>query len=188
MKNTKTGKKRIGILTFHRAINYGAALQAYALSCVLQEKYDVDIIDYECEKITKNNNLESSKLKKFVKYIMYPRMMIDKKRRTDKFNDFISNWLPLSVAYNKSNIKFANERYDAFVVGSDQVWNLRVTGDDMNYFLEFAANKKKYSYAASFGGNPRVFDDMKLPRPPLCRSRQMETSSDLTFELKETAY
>ena len=43
-------KKKYGILTFHRAINYGAILQAYAMQKTL-EKYelDVEIIDYRAE-------------------------------------------------------------------------------------------------------------------------------------------
>lgn len=149
--------KKVGILTFHKAINYGAVLQAYALSSTLQEKYDVNVIDYECKQISKNNNIESSKLKKLVKYIIYPRMMMDKKKRINKFNEFVRNWLPLSTAYDESNIELTNGKYDAFVVGSDQVWNLRVTGNDMNYFLKFTTDYKKYSYAASFGGSPRIF-------------------------------
>lgn len=153
--------KKVGILTFHRAVNYGAVLQAYALSSMLLEKYDVDIVDYKCKQISRNNNIESSKLKKLVKYIIYPRMMTDKKKRINKFNDFVQGWLPLSTAYDESNIGSANNVYDAFVVGSDQVWNLRVTGNDMNYFLKFATEDKKYSYAASFGGSPRVFEDKK---------------------------
>ena len=38
---------KIGILTFHRAINYGAVLQCYALYTTLQSMgHDVEIIDY----------------------------------------------------------------------------------------------------------------------------------------------
>ena len=38
---------RIGILTFHRAHNYGAVLQCYALQSFLCQKgYDVSVIDY----------------------------------------------------------------------------------------------------------------------------------------------
>ena len=157
----KDNMKKVGILTFHRAINYGAVLQAYALSSVLQTKYDVDIIDYDCKQISNNNHIEKSKIKKFIKYIIYPKMMLDKSRRTNKFDLFVRNLLPLSSRYDATNIELANSRYDAFVVGSDQVWNLRVTGNDMNYFLQFASDEKKYSYAASFGGSPKVFDDRK---------------------------
>lgn len=38
---------KIGILTLHRANNYGAALQCYALQCTLQSLgYDAWVIDY----------------------------------------------------------------------------------------------------------------------------------------------
>ena len=38
---------KIGILTFHNALNYGAVLQCYALQHYLQEKgHDVEVIDY----------------------------------------------------------------------------------------------------------------------------------------------
>ena len=40
--------------------------------------------------------------------------------------------------------------YDAVVVGSDQIWNLDITGNDFNFFLPFDGIKK-YSYAASIG-------------------------------------
>ena len=38
---------RIGILTFHRALNYGAFLQAYALRRVMSEMgHQVEVVDY----------------------------------------------------------------------------------------------------------------------------------------------
>ena len=40
--------KKIGILTFHKSINYGSVLQAWALEKILQKQnYNVSIIDYE---------------------------------------------------------------------------------------------------------------------------------------------
>ena len=40
--------KKIGILTFHKSINYGSVLQAFALSDLLSKRgYAVEIIDYE---------------------------------------------------------------------------------------------------------------------------------------------
>ena len=47
--------KKIGIITFHSAHNYGAALQAFALQTALTEKqYDVKIIDFRNKYIDKN--------------------------------------------------------------------------------------------------------------------------------------
>ena len=42
--------KKIGIITFHRATNYGAILQAFALQKKLEQmNYDSEIIDYRNE-------------------------------------------------------------------------------------------------------------------------------------------
>ena len=50
--------KRIGILTFHRAINYGACLQAYALKKYIKDQgNECDIIDYHCPAIEDFYNL-----------------------------------------------------------------------------------------------------------------------------------
>ena len=41
--------KKAGIVTFHRAMNCGAMLQAYALQEVLGRRFDAYILDYRCE-------------------------------------------------------------------------------------------------------------------------------------------
>ncbi|MCS4586084.1 hypothetical protein FZ990_14870 [Clostridium perfringens] len=42
---------KVGILTFHRADNYGSALQAFALSKVLEKlKHEPEIVDFIYEK------------------------------------------------------------------------------------------------------------------------------------------
>lgn len=47
-----------------------------------------------------------------------------------------------------------NAIYDVFVVGSDQVWNPIISGGDSAFFLSFVNDeKKRISYAASFGGS-----------------------------------
>ena len=47
--------RKIGILTFHRAINYGAQLQAYALQQVISRLgADCELVDYICPAITKS--------------------------------------------------------------------------------------------------------------------------------------
>ena len=41
---------KIGVITFHRAINYGAALQTYALQRAISDLgFDTEVIDYRCE-------------------------------------------------------------------------------------------------------------------------------------------
>ena len=50
------------------------------------------------------------------------------------------------------------------LVGSDQLWNLRANDFDWSYFLEFADNGKKISYAASFGPKKMVWSDEEKAR------------------------
>lgn len=147
--------KDIAILTFHRAINCGAVLQAYALQEVLLSKYNAYILDYRCdyiEDVYYNKENAGSSFRKLVKKILFFRMNRKKQFRRDKFIEFQGNYLNLSRTFISSTVVDANELFDYFVVGSDQVWNLLLSHGDWNYFLDFADNEKKYSYAASFGG------------------------------------
>ena len=55
---------KIGIITFHRADNFGAALQCYALQTFLEQQgHDVHIIDYRCRAIEQ------------VYYVLNPRLL-----------------------------------------------------------------------------------------------------------------
>lgn len=40
-------KKKVGLITLHRVVNYGSVLQAYALQEKIKELgYDIETIDY----------------------------------------------------------------------------------------------------------------------------------------------
>lgn len=137
---------KIGIITFQDAYNYGAVLQAYALRNKLGSK--AEIINYQNDYFKNTNHYfieESNILKRIIRRIK----IHDLKVRTDKFCEFVdtlllSNREPVCV-------EELENQYDAFVVGSDQVWNLECTGNDTTYYLDFVKTKKMYSYAASFG-------------------------------------
>lgn len=126
--------KRIGILTFHypENMNYGAILQAYALmKILLNMKQDVKIINYkpDVSKKLEKFNIEGKAFKRF----------------SDKF-------LKLTKLYKKSDLKNINEEFDIFIVGSDQVWRAGRLRFHPEYFFSFVEkDKKKISYAASFG-------------------------------------
>ena len=138
--------KKIGILTYHKANNLGAVLQAYALQHKLLQISQVDnveIIDYDngifVEKI-KNNSIKS-----VFKNIYY-------KIKNKGFTNFRQKYLNLSDSYTSDTINKSNDVYDIFITGSDQVWNLSCSGNDYNYFLNFTnKDKVKISYAASIG-------------------------------------
>lgn len=146
-------KIKVAILTFHRAVNYGAVLQSYGLQTALNNLgYKADILDYRNDgienyyyKILKGKNPKS-----VVNSIL---TLKTQKRRNRKFIDFSKEYLSLSEkTYTKSNITQAKDLYDCFIVGSDQMWNLPTIHYDKTYFLDFITDTaKKRSYAISMG-------------------------------------
>lgn len=150
--------KKIGIITFHRAINYGAVLQAYALQKhLLNLGYEVFEIDY----VPRN---EIDKYKSFsIKRIKTPRKFLaDLKNlsknicKNKKFNLFLKNNMILtSEKYNEKTLFENYHKFDVLITGSDQVWNYELlNGVDKAYFLNFGdSSLKRISYAASIGKN-----------------------------------
>ena len=144
---------KVGIITFHRALNYGAVLQAYALSQVISRMgIECEVIDYHNNKFEneyKRISITSCKnYRQVASYFLFGRV---RNRKWQSFIDFIQDNITLSQKkYTPDNIHESNSDYDVFITGSDQVWNLFLTGNDWHYFLDFVENnKRKVSYAAS---------------------------------------
>ena len=149
----------IGVLTFHRAVNYGAVLQAYALTEFVSNiiGQDVKVIDYHCEKIEKTSSLSeqlrsSNRFKALAKRVVMGDSL---KKTIAGFDEFRSNYLQLSSSYTQINKEDIANDFEYIIVGSDQVWNLSLTGNDWTYFLDFEHEKSVgISYAASIGELP----------------------------------
>lgn len=143
---------KIGIITFHDYNNYGAILQSYALQKVLMSRgCDSEIIDYKCEYIRKPYRLINLRKKGLFTYLFGLVGFIcylPRKKRCDIFR----KQMKYSMPFCDSNIDKIADTYDAYITGSDQVWNYKLTNFDKNYFLKFVSDDtKKFSYAASFG-------------------------------------
>ena len=155
---------KIGILTYHRAHNYGALLQCYALKEYLK-KYNhvVEIIDYWPEYHNESYKLLSLKLFsdysilgkcKFILIFIFGFSRILKRRKG--YINFIYNVLELPKKIRYSNGKDICDHYDVVIYGSDQIWRKQKTlilnGFDEVYFGEYPTNTKlRISYAASMG-------------------------------------
>lgn len=147
---------KIGILTFHRSSNYGAILQALALTKAIHKiGINAEIIDYRCE-VLENNRMpiiiyKGVTLKEIISSTIH---FFVRKKKNNNFKSFIDKHVDISekVYFNHDDLLRANQLYDLFITGSDQVWNYNLTRFDKAYFLDFVAeNHKKNSYAASFG-------------------------------------
>lgn len=148
---------QVGVITFHSANNYGAVLQTWALQKVLRNlgtttgviNYHPDIIDglYDPMKLKRGFSRELLKLKL---YLRNRKSII----RYNKFQSFLNTKLNLIGDYRTyKELSNAKLNLEAYIVGSDQVWNpTHIGGFDPAYYLEFAEpGSKRISYAASLG-------------------------------------
>ncbi|MCD7857032.1 MAG: polysaccharide pyruvyl transferase family protein [Clostridiales bacterium] len=142
--------KKIGILTFHRASNYGATLQAYALQTILKRNVEtVHIIDYRCPEVEYSHNPRYILRKnQFATAIIRINQKLHKYRTFSMFRE--RKFDLSSPVYEVPSKEFASN-YDIFIVGSDQVWSKEFAGLDPVYLLNFADDNQRYSYACSFG-------------------------------------
>lgn len=152
-------KKRIAILTTHRANNFGAILQAYSLVTYCRELgVDAEILDYRTPLFEKQYHTGWRFGRNPIRTLRYLYWYWhDERNARRKFEEFRKT-LPLSRPYvTSAQLKVAEREYDAFIVGSDQVWNPNQTAPndpahfDRTYLLDFVHKKAKYAYAASMG-------------------------------------
>lgn len=134
---------KVGTLAFHYAFNYGAVLQSVGLLRTLGGMgIDAEVIDYRSP----------------VHYV--PRLVTRHPLRwrntrlvSRKFDQFRAQAMVRSpVCENLRELEQLAGRYDAIVVGSDQVWNLHKPFEPA-FFLDFAVPTgcRRVSYAACFG-------------------------------------
>lgn len=148
---------KIGIITFHRAVNYGAVLQSYALCTKIKDMLHIecDIIDYRSKFIEHYYNpwclLLPKNWKRLVSYIIFNGNLRPSKERFFSFlkrNNCVGN----SVLRTENDLIKISEKYDRIITGSDQVWSPLAAGFDSSYFLNFCIDSnKRASYAASIG-------------------------------------
>ena len=129
---------KIGILTFHNAYNYGAVLQAYATQEIVKSRgHEVEIINYH------NRKVDMHYVKKFSyrKFYKIPLVLIGKLffyKRKLAYERFINEYLQLTSNVIRSEENVTLDVYDVILIGSDQLWNKRLTGGwDKMYWGDF---------------------------------------------------
>lgn len=143
---------KIGIITFHRAINYGAVLQAFALYKTVETLGEkVEIIDYVSPAVSAAHHRMTLQLSPVGLY-RFLRFGKSINRRFDKFEKFLNSMQLSPSVSSPEDIAKLSADYGAVICGSDQVWNLNITEKDFNYFLKTVnESTKRIAYAASFG-------------------------------------
>lgn len=147
---------KIAIITFHAAANHGAALQAFALQTYLQKLgHDTFFINYQL-----GGGIPRRGLLRWIGRT--PATTIEKihhQLRMMPFIRFQKANLKIGDRYYLDNIQLQNDPpiADAFICGSDQIWNPRFIKKEMDehaYWLDFVSlGHRCIAYAASFGVN-----------------------------------
>lgn len=144
--------KKIAILTFYFAYNYGAMLQAYALKKYLESLGNVvNIAPYYPAFLKRGYSINPFYEGLSVKHRIYNMFSYPKRyKQAGKFEGF-KNILISEKEFSDENdlIKFV-ESYDMLICGSDQIWNDNITRGSEIYFGA-GINITKVSYAASLG-------------------------------------
>lgn len=157
---------KIGILTYHYALNCGAALQALALQEYLtSEGHQVEFINYENEKVNLAYKLfrfrvykKRTPIKSFVRFLNE----LDRFYRYPLFKRCVKNNLHISDAIQSID-SYNLSKYDTIIIGSDQLWNKKITGGyDFFYSAQFnnKNNTRVIGYAISMN-NPTLNETEK---------------------------
>ena len=184
---------KVGLLTFHSAHNYGAVLQAYATQETIKSlKRDIEVIDYCPSFLTQQRILPrledqpvSVKLKLVIEGLI---CFLWRYKRRRGFQNFIRSRLQISQEKHINHAYSFNDKYDAFVMGSDQIWNIKLTkGFDDAYWGNFITKKDsiKISYAASMS-NYLLSDNKKQAMSDLLKN--FHSISVREEELKQFIY
>ncbi len=146
---------RIGILTLMHGYNYGGVLQCYGVKRALEcQGHNVEVIDFHPRPGWRKARHIAGYLGSVGERLAVDLISAKKygKQIHRSFQDFRRNRLNLSPPCNSTaDLQRLMQRYDAMVVGSDQVWNLDWAIPE--YFFSFANDYqgKLFSYAACFG-------------------------------------
>lgn len=154
---------KVGILTFHNAYNYGAVLQTFATQEIVKSRgHDVEIINYHNQKVDRQYKKRIPRRK----FYRIPLTLIGKyffNKRKEAYEKFIDKYLHLNKEVIRSAENVTFDKYDIILIGSDQLWNKKITGGwDKMYWGDFKAspNTRRVAWSVSMNYTDLNKDDI----------------------------
>ena len=139
---------KVQIITFHNEINYGAALQAYALQKAIRNEGGTPYfpnIGLDKFRLKEHCSFKGKAMRFIARMVNYPKVRSFARFRKKEF-------IEEGVEGGECEL---------IVCGSDQIWNPEITnGLQPYYFGKEAHCKKKISYAASCGKVSTIYDNI----------------------------
>lgn len=190
----KAMQKKVGILTFHYATNYGAVLQCYALQTYLQNQgFETEVINYKPWRQEDNlyNFFRFRKFKDFTAYCLF-------RKREQQLRKFRSEHLVMSseILRSMTEVQQYVKGFDILVSGSDQVLNpsFLLYGERCGgkgavcptYFLGFPFTGRKYGYALSFGVTQYPEPCLSIAREYICSFDKLSVRENTGVDIVKT--
>lgn len=162
---------KIAILTLPLLNNYGGILQCYALQTVLQRMgHDVKVLSKPQYGISYYWIYPLSVCKRMFKHYVLRQDIPILKAPHEYMRKYIDEFVKINInRYVKRRwSKKMSDRFDAIVVGSDQVWRPEYFeySSIEDAFLSFTKDSliKRIAYAASFGVDSCLFNSEQLQK------------------------
>ena len=172
---------KVAILTFHNSPNNaGAVLQAWALQRKLDKLgHETSIIDYHRKRGDRNNWWGFGSLGGLYYTLKrFPLEMI----RQSRCNLFRHRNLNLTSAEYGERVQFRDA--DAFIAGSDQVFNPVHNEMNPDFLLDFVPpGKRRIAYGASFGTDDFSVEYMRILRECLPRFNALSVREETGAEI-----
>ena len=140
--------------------NYGTVLQLYALQeAVKSLGYEYEVINYS---LSTHENIAQRLIRRVPQLLRHPsdaaqafflKFVMRHPVRVAKFEAFIEQYINVGDQIYESCADLESDipDYDAFICGSDQIWNPHCYLNDPTFYLAFAPESQRVSYAPSIG-------------------------------------
>ena len=182
---------RIAILTFHRAYNCGAMLQAWALQVVLrrmghESSFPIcnHVGEAECRLRYERKSSFFHTLQSFIYRTLYNIFALRGGMLAESRYRRFREKLLSERAVSEPDLEAA---YDCAVIGSDQVWSSKIAGDHYSHFIgeTLPARLPRVSYAASYGDRSLTAEEQgrlvsRLKRFTAVSVRERRAQQELT--------
>lgn len=168
--------KKLGLCVRYDCNNYGSMLQIYATQKIIHSyDWDYDIIRYDKKEISfyiknlsrlLNPYFMKGKITRFKKKLFlkkYPDVDKNNKNRLLEFQKYRESYIgPFTETIHKyKDLMEFSKKYDAVMVGSDQLWTPAGIKSKFYNLLFVPDNVRKISFATSFGVN-NIPENQKL--------------------------
>lgn len=164
-------KRKVGIFTLQLYGNYGGILQCYALQTVLRRlDYDVVVMKARAGLGRPLRVRWKCYLRRLLRTVVLTvKRVFGHERVDDRFQRNTLQFVKTHICCKDvdSPYYFKTNKFDALVVGSDQIWRKEYWSEMDQAFFDFAKSWKhvrRLSYAASFGVNTWQFDPAETER------------------------